>query len=95
MAVELRSRLQHALGVPLSPTIAFDCPTLDAMADHVLGTLAPDERSAAPGRGASAAALAMDADAARVGVMSEEEVRTLLASELAALSLDAIGEDKA
>jgi acyl carrier protein len=91
MAVELRNRLQHALGVALAPTLAFDCPTLDAMADYLLGLVAPAERAAA----ARPAAAAVDADVAQVGVMSEEEVRALLAGELAALSLDGIGEDKA
>jgi len=37
MAVELRGRLAGALGLekPLSATIAFDYPTLDALADHL------------------------------------------------------------
>jgi hypothetical protein len=33
-------------------------------------------------------------DVAQVGMMSQEEVRALLAGELAALSLDGIGEDQ-
>jgi myxalamid-type polyketide synthase MxaE and MxaD len=95
MAVELRNRLQHALGVPLAPTIAFDSPTLDAMADDLLAALVPDDRSVAGGRATPRAAAPVDADVAQVGLMSEEEVRTLLAGELAAMSLDGIGEDKA
>ena len=95
MAVELRNRLQQAVAVPLAPTIAFDCPTLDAMADYVLGVLSPDVRSAAAGRGIRPAEAAVDADVAQVGVMSEDEVRALLAGELAALALDGLGEDKA
>jgi acyl transferase domain-containing protein/acyl carrier protein len=87
MAVELRNRLQHALGVTLPPTLAFDCPTLDVMADYLLGVIAP----AAP---AAPAAAVVDADVAQVGRMSEEEVRALLAGELAALSLDGIGEEQ-
>ena len=84
MAVELRNRLQQALGVALAPTLAFDCPTLDAMAEYLLGVLAPPEQVTA----------AVDADIAQVGSLSEEEVRALLAGELAALSLDGIGEEQ-
>jgi len=91
MAVELRNRIQHVLGVPLAPTLAFDCPTLDAMTDYLLGVIAP-AAPAAPKP--AAAAPAVGADVAQVGMMSEEEVRALLAGELAALSLDGIGEDQ-
>ena len=94
MAVELRNRLQHALGVALPPTLAFDCPTLDAMADYLVGVVAPAERAPATGSAAPAAPAAVDTDVAQVGMMSEAEVRALLAGELAALSLDGIGEDQ-
>ena len=36
MAVSLRNRLQAALGVTLPATLAFDYPTIDAIASHVL-----------------------------------------------------------
>jgi acyl transferase domain-containing protein len=91
MAVELRNRVQHALGVPLAPTLAFDCPTLDAMAGYLLTGVTP---ASAPARPVAAAAPAADADVAQVGTLSEEEVRALLAGELAALSLDGLGEDQ-
>jgi acyl transferase domain-containing protein/acyl carrier protein len=94
MAVELRNRLQHALGMTLAPTLAFDCPTLDAMADYLLGVIAPANRPATTSSAPPPAAPAIDVDVAQVGMMSQEEVRALLAGELAALSLDGIGEDQ-
>ena len=94
MAVELRNRLQRALGVALAPTLAFDCPTLDAMADYLLGLIAPEERAASSAAAPARPAGAVEADVAQVGMLSEDEVRALLAGELAALSLDGIGEDQ-
>jgi acyl carrier protein len=38
-AIELKDRLSAALGTPLSPTIAFDYPSIEALADHLLGAL--------------------------------------------------------
>jgi acyl transferase domain-containing protein len=46
MAVELRNRLQSTVGRPLPATLAFDHPTIDALATHLLGVVALDE---APG----------------------------------------------
>jgi acyl transferase domain-containing protein/acyl carrier protein len=88
MAVELRDRLQHAIGRSLPPTLAFDSPTLAAMAEFLLSTLAPP--SAAPAPPASS-----DPDVADVEPLSDEEVKALLAGELAALSLDGFGEGNA
>ena len=95
MAVELRNRLQHALGIALAPTLAFDCPTIDAMAEYLLVALAPADRASSVRPAAARAAAPVEADVAQVGGMSEEEVRALLAGELAALAIDGIGEDKA
>ncbi|MCX4246642.1 type I polyketide synthase [Paraliomyxa miuraensis] len=36
MAVQLRSRLQRALGLTLSTTVAFDHPTVERLVEHVL-----------------------------------------------------------
>jgi acyl carrier protein len=36
MAVELRRRLEHSLGRPLPPTLAFEYPTIDALARHLV-----------------------------------------------------------
>ena len=56
MAVELRNRLQSTVGVKLPATLAFDCPTIEALTDHIarlldLSAAAPEAR--AP-RGAAA-----------------------------------------
>ncbi|MFT4625565.1 MAG: acyl transferase domain-containing protein/acyl carrier protein [Myxococcota bacterium] len=39
MAMDLRTRLQSAVGVPLSATLAFDHANVNALADHLLGVL--------------------------------------------------------
>src|SRR5690606_11587570 len=39
MAVDVRNRLQDALGVELSATVAFDHPNVDQLVDHVLEAL--------------------------------------------------------
>ncbi|MEU8775883.1 SDR family NAD(P)-dependent oxidoreductase [Streptomyces sp. NPDC048606] len=41
-AVELRNRLNAATGVRLSATVVFDHPNPTALAEHVLGEVAPD-----------------------------------------------------
>ncbi|WP_344432249.1 type I polyketide synthase, partial [Amycolatopsis minnesotensis] len=41
-AVELRNQLNAATGRKLPATLAFDCPTADAVTDHILAELAPD-----------------------------------------------------
>jgi acyl transferase domain-containing protein/surfactin synthase thioesterase subunit/acyl carrier protein len=47
MAIELRNRMQKALGVALSSTLAFDYPTLDRLVAHLLNTvLRVDDRPA-------------------------------------------------
>ncbi len=49
MAVELRSRLEAGLGQALPPTIAFDHPTIERLARHLLDLIAPS--GAAPAAG--------------------------------------------
>ena len=83
--------------LPLPATLAFDCPTIDALATFLLSVLGCDEAAvAAPSVGPGAANGALDGgDIAAVETLSEEDVKALLAGELAALALDGIGEEKA
>jgi acyl transferase domain-containing protein/NADPH:quinone reductase-like Zn-dependent oxidoreductase len=50
IAIDLRNRLQADLGVPLTQTLAFDYPTLDALVDHLSHELfaSADAFAAAP-----------------------------------------------
>ncbi len=48
MALELRNRLQRSVGQQLPSTLAFDCPTVDALAGYIVGKFVPDEESPAP-----------------------------------------------
>jgi acyl carrier protein len=84
MAVELRNMIGKALGKPLSVTLLFDYPTLDALADHILASFAAvppgatqsAEREQAPG----------EASAATLDGLSTGEVEDLLLQELARLN---------
>jgi acyl transferase domain-containing protein/NADPH:quinone reductase-like Zn-dependent oxidoreductase/NAD(P)-dependent dehydrogenase (short-subunit alcohol dehydrogenase family)/SAM-dependent methyltransferase/acyl carrier protein len=49
LAVELRNTLSTAIGQPLSVTLLFDYPTLDALTDYLLEVLEPEKsRDVAP-----------------------------------------------
>jgi 3-oxoacyl-(acyl-carrier-protein) synthase/acyl carrier protein len=61
MAVELRNRLQTSVGRPLPSTLAFDCPTIDALTSYLMSNIL---------------ALA-DASATKRSVASPTEVRDL------------------
>jgi len=73
MAVELSKRLSRALGSTLPSTFAFEYPTVDAMAGHVLSLIAPK-----PAREEAKEAVA---DAV-VALMSEDDVSLALEDEL-------------
>jgi acyl transferase domain-containing protein len=49
MAVELRRRLEAGVGVALSPTVAFDHPSVEALARHLAELLAGGAEVAGPG----------------------------------------------
>lgn len=83
MAVELRNRLQASVGRPLPATLAFDHPTVEAIADFLateLGIPAAGDR--AERRAGRPADLAI---AARVAALTEEEAEALLLKELGSL----------
>jgi myxalamid-type polyketide synthase MxaE and MxaD/epothilone polyketide synthase C/epothilone polyketide synthase D len=81
MALDLRRRLQADVGRPLPATLVFDHPTIAALTRYlggeVLGLAAPPPTPE------------VDADAARVAAMSEDELGAAIDDRLAAL----LGED--
>jgi polyketide synthase 12/myxalamid-type polyketide synthase MxaB len=81
MALELKNRLQAAVGRPLPATLAFDFPTIAAiaafLADEILGL------EAAPSP--AAAAIADTPATPDLSGLSDDEAERLLAAELAAL----------
>jgi len=80
MSLELRNRLQASSGQSLPSTLAFDCPTVEALADYLAGRL-----SASTLVQAKTAAQPVDSaseQAARVHQLSEEEAEALLMEEL-------------
>jgi acyl carrier protein len=48
LSVEFRNRLQQTFGIALPATLAFDYPTIEALAEHVDGLLAERFRSNEP-----------------------------------------------
>jgi len=82
MAVELRNRLQVAVGRALPATVAFDHPTVEELARHLaVGVLGID--LSAPGLDDDRAGGGRAADA--VQELSDEEAEAQLNAELAAL----------
>jgi hypothetical protein len=77
--VELRNRLQRALGLKLPATVAFDYPTLDALCDHLIGLLREDAADQAPASPAPPEASADFDD------LSASEVESLVDEKLAKL----------
>lgn len=73
LAVELKNRLQGALGVALGSTLLFDYPTIEALADHLLGVLAP----AAPAR-----ARAVTGVTGAIDELSEAEAESMLLAQI-------------
>jgi len=83
MAVELKDRLQADLGHPLSATLIFDFPTIEALADHLYGDVLglAQEEPEEP-----------EADATEEGLveledLSREEMGALLDEKLSELDL--------
>jgi malonyl CoA-acyl carrier protein transacylase len=72
MAVELKNRLEAGFACSLPPTLSFDFPNAEALADHLLSLIAPP---------APAAPLTI-ADEADLDNLTESELAALLESEL-------------
>jgi acyl carrier protein len=70
IAVELKNRLQSALGLVLSTTLLFDYPTIEALTGYLLAELAP------------ATAPAVELPAAGLDSLSEEEAEFALLAQL-------------
>jgi len=81
MALELRNRLEKRGGVPLSPTLAWNYPTVLALAEHLAERLQVAlDAPAAPAQAVSAPAAGSELDALIDDIerMSDEEARALL-----------------
>ncbi|WP_019606237.1 type I polyketide synthase [Teredinibacter turnerae] len=87
MAVELKERLQRDLGIKLQATIAFDYPTIDAMAKHLAEELTAslpvaDAEIEAPGEQEDAVDIVEEDEIAE---LSEEEAEAMLLAKLQVL----------
>ena len=80
MAVELRNALSASVGKPLAATLLFKYPTLEALTRYLVGELFADDGADATRQPARDAAL--EADAAAIAPLSDEEVRRLLEEEI-------------
>jgi acyl transferase domain-containing protein/SAM-dependent methyltransferase/acyl carrier protein len=83
MAIELRNRLGKALGAerPLSATLVFDYPTMDALADYLEKDILGFEEAAAPNDPAAERA----GRAEELQQMDDEEVEAMLMAKLRSL----------
>jgi acyl carrier protein len=79
MAVDLRNVLNRTLGLSLSATLLFDYPTLDALTDHLLGTLSGAD---AETESVKVASNGHHDEAIDVLALTDDEAEALLALEL-------------
>jgi epothilone polyketide synthase D len=83
MALELRNRLETAVGRPLAATLAFDHPSIAGIALHLLDLLGLANGEPAARRPAPAQAAIDDALAAlEIRQLSEAELEALVDREL-------------
>jgi hypothetical protein len=84
MAVQLRNQLGTGLGLdkPLPATLMFDHPTIDALATHLLGRVAPAEAAAPVAAPVATNAAPAALGEAAVAAMSDEEIEALLLARL-------------
>jgi myxalamid-type polyketide synthase MxaC len=79
MALELKNRLEAAVGRRLPPTIAFDCPSIAALAAHLADLLAPAPTSPQP---VPRAVVVRDSALMEISHLSEGELEELVDLEL-------------
>jgi hypothetical protein len=83
MALELRNRLEAAVGCPLAATLAFDHPTIASIATHLLELLGYSEPEPTPRRPVPAPAAIDEALAAlEIRQLSESELESFVDREL-------------
>jgi len=91
MSVQLRSRLEAAVGKSLPSTLIFNHPTIGALADYLASELL-DSDAALDGTGAPIAAnpapANWDTAAGEIAQLSDEEVRAEIAREVNAMQHD-------
>jgi acyl transferase domain-containing protein len=80
MAVELRNILVAVTGAPLPATLLFDCPTIEALADH-LAPLCGIEAEASPASPIAGLRVAA-AEAEELEALSDAEAEALLMEEV-------------
>ncbi|MEM7130012.1 MAG: amino acid adenylation domain-containing protein [Chloroflexota bacterium] len=76
-SIELRNNLQTSSGVSLSPTMAFDYPTVEAVVAYLTNTMFPDESSTPQDNGENTNATLPD-----LKQLSESDIEALLLQEL-------------
>jgi acyl transferase domain-containing protein len=81
-SIDLRGRLETRLGVSLSPTVAFEHPTIADITGFLLGELFGGTEAAGPPDGELDAAEAPGELQTQLNDMSEDELASLLAEEL-------------
>jgi acyl carrier protein len=84
MAVSLRNRFQHLLATSLPPTLVFDYPSIDRLAEFLYtNAVAVKERERAEGLGTNAPASA--ATAVELSALSEPEMEAALLAKIMAV----------
>ena len=82
MAVELRNRLQASVRQPLATTLAFDCPTVDALSRHLAAVLQLDLGKSSDSPDGGSLRTAVD----EVRDLTDEEAMAALNAEFAAFN---------
>jgi hypothetical protein len=86
LAVDLKNRIEAALRIPLAASLAFDHPTLDALADHLLSCLASPAEL--PATVAPATIPEYEAEIAALATLPEEELARRLSDQILLMEHD-------